>query len=222
MIKRFFAMSVLAAVALLPATSFASTAGWEFGSVGTQSTDGAWNFGEVFTVNQNIMVNFLGYYNPTALANVATDLSAADTTNPTLVGSHEVALYDSAGNQLADTIIDNSSAFATTHWRYNPVAPVELFAGQTYVVQGLSGTQVYAYNDGGFTTFAPITILGNNWVLENTMSFNGTSLKNDVTDGYWGANFGFDPVTTPEPGSWMMIGTGLLGLAGLLRRKRSA
>jgi hypothetical protein len=211
MIKKNFGMVVLAAlVCLLPATCFADTAGWEFSTIGTEFTNNTWNFGEVFTVNQNIMVDFLGYYNP------STGMTA----------NHEVALYDSSGNQLADTVVTSSSLFMSTHWLYNQITPVELLAGQTYVVQGLSQTDLYAYNDNGFQTFAPITILGDTYEVSTTMDNNqGTNVGCCLqeNDGFWGANFGWAPVTgTPEPGSLMMIGTGLLGLAAFARRKKNA
>lgn len=207
MIKNVFGMAAFAAlVCLMPVTSFASTAGWEFSTVGTEGTNNTWNFGEVFTVNTTITLDFLGYYNPTT----------------GLTQNHEVALYDANGNQLADTQVRSTCDNLTAHFCYDAVAPVTLNAGQTYIVQGLSGVDPYAWNDGGFTVFAPITVLGNNWVQENTMSFNGLGLINDVSDGYWGPNFGWDPVGTPEPGSLMMIGTGLLGLAAFARRKKNA
>jgi PEP-CTERM motif len=51
--------------------------------------------------------------------------------------------------------------------------------------------------------------------LDNGLNFDGTSLVNDVSNGYWGANFGVGP----EPGSLILFGSGILGLAGVVRRK---
>jgi len=206
MMKKPFGLLALAfGLCALPATSLASSVGWEFATLDNEHTPASWDFGEVFTVNQNIFVDFLGYYLP------STGMTA----------SHEVALYDSLGNQLAHTVITSGSSFATDHFLFNTIAPIELFAGQTYVLQGLSSTDPFAWDNSGFQTYAPITILGNNAVNLNTLSFNGTNLVNDTDDGYWGANFGWDPVAAiPEPGSWTLAGTGLLLVAGTLRRKK--
>jgi hypothetical protein len=125
-----------------------------------------------------------------------------------------VGIFDANGNLLVSTVINNSSSLFSNHFVFNPVTPVGLTAGQTYVIEGVSDTDPYAWNNPGFKVDVPITILGNNWVPENGLTFNGIGLINDVNDGYWGADFGI-----PEPGSLVLIGSSLAILGGFLSRK---
>jgi hypothetical protein len=181
-----------------PAASYAA---WEFSSPGNEFTNGNWTFGEVFVPTSTFTMDFLGYYNPTG----------------GMSSPHPVGIFNGSGTLLRSTVVTSSSLVFTSHFLYNQVAPLTLFAGQTYVVEGVSNADLYAWNDPGFTVFAPINVLGNNWVSNGGLTFNGTGLINDVNDGYWGPNFGWQP--TPEPGSLMLLGTGIVGLAGVLRRK---
>jgi len=195
---------LLLAGLLLPAATWAGTAlpatpAWEFNTPGNNYTDGNWTFGEVFTANANIWVGYLGYYNQPGGMN----------------DTHPVGIFDAAGNLLTSTVVTGGSPYSTANFLWNPVSPVELLAGDTYVIEGVSNSDLYTWNDPGFTVYSPITILGNNWILGNGLNFNGTGLINDVSDGYWGADF----APTPEPSSFLLLGSGLAALAGLVRRK---
>jgi hypothetical protein len=189
---------------------------WEFTSVGSElNFGGGFSLGEVFVPTQNITVDSLGYfYDPVA-------------------GMHEdhaVALYDSSGNQLTSTSISGLSTASSPNFLYNSIAPITLLAGQTYVIEGASGvTDPYAWNDNGFTVYAPINVLGENWDANGGLSVEspgiGTSNGDDgVSDGFWGADFGYEEATppVPEPSSLLLLGSGLAALAGVIKRKVKA
>jgi hypothetical protein len=98
---------------------------------------------------------------------------------------HPVGIFDAAGNRLSSTTVTSTSCCFTPHFLYNPVPTITLHAGCTYAIEGVSNTDPYTWNDPGFTVFAPINVLGNNWVFSDGLTFNGTGLINDVSDGYW-------------------------------------
>jgi PEP-CTERM motif-containing protein len=209
---------VSAFVLLTPTAGYAqiipnTVEAWNFSVPGNNFTNGNWTFGEVFVPDRNIQVDYLGYYAANGVGN--------------FLSPHPVGMFDANGVLLGQTVVDNGSTITDFfqpqlnfnppggHFVYNPVSPFWLLAGQTYVIEGVSGSDPYTWNDPGFTVYLPLNILGNNWVLNNGLNFNGIGLINDVNDGYWGADF----ASTPEPATLLLFGSGVLGLAGLVRRK---
>jgi hypothetical protein len=210
MIKKIFGLFILAGL-MLPIAANASTIGpaFEYTSGASQSAGTNYTFGVVFKPTQNIWVDYVGYYDPTA----------------GMAASHEVAIFNSAAALVPGTeqFITSTSSTLDDHFYYTAITPVELFAGQTYVLDGFSSTDHYGaitslnVTPDGFTVYAPITILGDN-LAHSAFADTGTSTTS--TANYFGADFGY--YVTPEPSTLLLLGSGLAGLAGLLKRKLSA
>jgi hypothetical protein len=209
MIKKYFGLFILAGL-LMPVAAKADTVAWEFNTKGTQANYGNYTFGIVFQATNNINVDYLGYYDPTNADGVST-----------MTGSHAVAIYNlTTGNltPLVSTII-TSSSILSDHFLYNAVSPVALISGDYYVIEGVSGTiDDYTYGVTGLNTNLPITIMGGNNQLNTGLNYDSTL---DTTDPLvFGADFAGS--TAPEPSSLLLLGSGLAGLAGLIKRKLTA
>lgn len=167
-------------------------------------------FGWSFTVNSDIDV---------------VDLGVFDSSQNGLTDSHQVGIWNSSGTLLISaTVPSGTGATLDDQFRVVSVSSTELFAGQKYFI----GTLYTTLNDplllqGDATNFATASQItyDNPTVAVLTTTLTDPTENASPSPGIFGPNFEFEAATSPvpEPGSFVLLGTGMLGLAGVLRRR---
>lgn len=131
-------------------------------------------------------------------------------------GDLKFFIYDSTNtNLLFLNTLNNVGAIQNPTWVYSPEFNFTLQAGQTYYFGVISdATADYGY------IYPPINYSNNGLTALTSGNSNYTGYGVPVFSGSGGAQIALQlGQTVPEPGTFVMLGTGALGLAGLLRRK---
>ncbi|MBI5208294.1 MAG: PEP-CTERM sorting domain-containing protein [Candidatus Firestonebacteria bacterium] len=162
-------------------------------------TNGSWSLGWEFTPKYNVTADKLGFY---------------DDYRNGLTESHKVGLFDMNKNLLRYTIVDNSNPWGVLNdgyfFKWNGIKPIDLIAGEHYVVAAVTGSENYTWNPYDFTEKWATYITerespGNALIYpENTYGITGI----------FGPNIG----VTPEPSSIILFGIGLSSMFFIKRK----
>ena len=187
------------------ALSFSFDGGYDSGYNGT--------LGWTFTVNQNLTVTALGFYN-----------AGLEVTS-----THMVGIFDATGTLIASGSVGPSiSDQVIQYFDYSAIAPISLTAGNSYTAAALlTSTDYFYYGPSSINTDSRISyeLSGYQLLGGNSLQF-PDSFNNANGYGYFGPNFliaGSDPgqpAGTPEPGTALFAGAAITFIAGNKLRQR--
>jgi hypothetical protein len=157
------------------------------------------------------------------------DLGVYDHNQDGLNGAKTVGIFQKTGSILLTSTTVSTPDTLDGLFRYKSIAPITLFAGQTYAVAGqfpqADGdfylAEASAYTAAGAISYTPAMGAVFNGIGD-TLFFDYPSDVITNRNGHFSANFKFTTsgVSAPEPATLSLFALGLAGSMGIARQQR--
>jgi len=137
-----------------------------------------------------------------------------------------VGIYNSNKELIASTTVSNSDALDGFFHYHALDSKVTLTKGATYFIAAVMGIDSYAHNMENFTVDSAITYNGSYYTVIGSLSdppVSGTlafpATAGAVDGGMYNIGPNMDVTPTPIPAAAWLLGSGLMGLVGIRRKK---
>jgi hypothetical protein len=178
------------------------------------------NLALLFTANTGMVIKDMGIFDNLGVATIptGTNVTVGIFTVPS-VGTGSLV----AGTEVTFSSGDSYTLSANDGDLFQSISPVKLAPGNYEVVAvGFNGNYKNGNTTAGsvppaLTGSVSMTYDGSAWNGATSLKFTNTSETDPPLAQFNAGTFEFTPA--PEPGTLLLMGTGVLGLAGMVRRK---
>ncbi len=150
------------------------------------------------------------------------ELGVWDMDSDGLGSAVDVGLWSDGGTLLSSTAVAaGTSGRLEDSFRFTAISALDLIAGQFYRVAASPQSGSLSWLAFGATqSFSSEIAYDNGYYNEsdNVLSFPNSPSLSDL--GIFGANFTYENTAIPEPATLLLFGIGILGFAGVSRRKK--